>query len=97
MPPLPLRGYVMYVWYVCMYVLRLVPYYLIVIMTVFCSQIGPNVSIGAGVTIKAGVRIKESIVLNNATINEHALVMHSVGKLYTTLTFSSPLSSIKDK
>ncbi|KAM3956720.1 GDP-mannose pyrophosphorylase A isoform 2-T2 [Aphomia sociella] len=44
----------------------------------YAMQIGPNVSIGAGVTVKAGVRIKESIVLNNATINEHALVMYSV-------------------
>ncbi|CAH2231864.1 jg11053 [Pararge aegeria aegeria] len=42
------------------------------------AVIGPNVSIGEGVTVKAGVRIKESIILNNATINEHALVMYSV-------------------
>ncbi|KPJ00781.1 Mannose-1-phosphate guanyltransferase alpha-A [Papilio xuthus] len=42
------------------------------------AVIGPNVSIGAGVIVKAGVRIKESIILNNATINEHALVMYSI-------------------
>lgn len=35
-------------------------------------------SIGAGVTIGPGVRIKESIVLNDASIEDHSLVLHSI-------------------
>lgn len=42
------------------------------------AMLGPNVSIGKNVMIGAGVRIRESIILGNATIQDHALVLHSI-------------------
>uniref|UniRef100_A0A6P7GQ89 Mannose-1-phosphate guanyltransferase alpha-A n=1 Tax=Diabrotica virgifera virgifera TaxID=50390 RepID=A0A6P7GQ89_DIAVI len=42
------------------------------------AVLGPNVSIGAGVTVGSGVRIRESIVLNDATIEDRSLVLHSI-------------------
>lgn len=42
------------------------------------ATLGPNVSIGKNVVIGSGVRIRESIILGNATIHDHALVLHSI-------------------
>ncbi|XP_054708269.1 mannose-1-phosphate guanyltransferase alpha-A-like [Uloborus diversus] len=42
------------------------------------ATLGPNVSIGMNAQIGEGVRIRESIVLGNATIQDHALVLHSI-------------------
>lgn len=44
------------------------------------ATLGPNVSIGPGVTIGQGVRIRESIILDNAVIQNHTLVIYSIGK-----------------
>jgi mannose-1-phosphate guanylyltransferase len=42
------------------------------------AVIGPNVSIGKNVTIGAGVRIRESIILDNSSIDNHTLIIHSI-------------------
>lgn len=42
------------------------------------AVLGPNVSIGAGATVGPGVRIRESIVLQDASISEHSLILHSI-------------------
>jgi mannose-1-phosphate guanylyltransferase len=49
--------------------------------------LGPNVSIEAGVTIGPGVRIRESLILDNAVINDHTLILHSIGKEYFNILF----------
>ncbi|KAH8283423.1 hypothetical protein KR018_000351 [Drosophila ironensis] len=42
------------------------------------AVLGPNVAIGPGVSIGPGVRIRESIVLEQAQIQDHTLVLHSI-------------------
>ena len=49
------------------------------------SQLGPNVSIGKNVTIGAGTRIKESIILDNSSIGDHTLIMHTITGMNTTV------------
>lgn len=45
---------------------------------IFKLQLGPNVSIGPNAKISAGVRIRESIVLEDAQIQAHSMVLHSI-------------------
>ncbi|XP_008559570.1 mannose-1-phosphate guanyltransferase alpha-A [Microplitis demolitor] len=42
------------------------------------AVLGPNVSIGPNAKISAGVRIRESIVLEDAQIQAHSMVLHSI-------------------
>lgn len=42
------------------------------------ARIGPNVSVGAGVKIGPGVRLKNCIVLEDVTVNDHAVILYSI-------------------
>lgn len=44
------------------------------------ATLGPNVSVGPAVVVGPGVRIRDAIVLDGAVINDHTLVLHSIGK-----------------
>jgi mannose-1-phosphate guanylyltransferase len=42
------------------------------------ATIGPNVSIGAGVTVGPGVRLKNCIILEDVTVEDHAVIIGSI-------------------